>query len=143
MLTVMAEENLNWSTSPAVMTQTIRTAKEFLDAELAKYNTWEEIRSEDFFRTIGISNGQAFAKLKGTGVGRATLIKFLGKNWTDYKVESALSIIRDKAINQEAIKIISSQTPLFIGGRTRQNGRYALDEYHTNRQPFAKRRNWP
>lgn len=31
MLRIMAEENLNWSTSPAVMTQTILTAKEFLE----------------------------------------------------------------------------------------------------------------
>lgn len=32
----MAEENLDWSTSPAVTTETVLAAKEFLDAELTK-----------------------------------------------------------------------------------------------------------
>jgi hypothetical protein len=41
MLKIMAEENLNWTTSPAVVNETVLAAKEFLDAELAKYETWE------------------------------------------------------------------------------------------------------
>ena len=67
MVQIMAEENLNWSTSPAIMTQIIISAKEFLEAELAKYDTWESIRSDDFFRAIGIEDGQAFAELKHPG----------------------------------------------------------------------------
>jgi hypothetical protein len=81
----MAEENLNWSTSPAVMTQTILTAKEFLDKELAKYDTWEAFRSGETSRAIlGIKTGQEFSALKKNGVGRDTLVKFLGGNWTNF-----------------------------------------------------------
>lgn len=103
-LQIMAEENLNWSTSPAVMTQTILTAKEYLDAELAKYETWEDVRSGVFARAIlDIKTGQEFAALKKTGVGRETLVKFLGGNWTLYKVRHALLIIKDENLDQKAV----------------------------------------
>jgi ParB/RepB/Spo0J family partition protein len=41
MIQIMAEENLDWSTSPAVMIQTIISAKEFIDGEISKYKTWD------------------------------------------------------------------------------------------------------
>ncbi len=68
----------------AVKVQTILTAKEFLDAELKKYETWEQFRTGGFSRAIlHIENGQAFAATKKEGVGRETLMKFLGGNWTE------------------------------------------------------------
>ena len=106
MLQIMAEENLNWSTSPAIMTQTIQTAKEFLDAELAKYDTLE--LAGDFASQL-FDDQQAFAnaKRKDTGgVGRDTLVKFLGGNWTGHKVRIALDIINDKELSQPAIDAI-------------------------------------
>ena len=50
MIQIMAEENLNWSTAPTVMVQTVRATKEFLDAELAKYETWDH--AEESFSMI-------------------------------------------------------------------------------------------
>lgn len=104
MLKIMAEENLDWSTSPAVMTQTILTTKEFLDTELAKYETWKDFRSGDFANTLFLfENAGNFSRAKKEGVGRKTLCKFLGGNWTSYKVRTALNIINDSIIDIEAV----------------------------------------
>ncbi len=78
MIQIMAEENLNWSTSPAVMVQTILVAKEFLDGELAKYETLKT--SGEITRCL-FKTQTAFQESKTKGVGRDTLVKFLGGNW--------------------------------------------------------------
>jgi len=99
----MAEENLNWSTAPAIMVQTILTAKEYLDAELQKYEEWNN--AQDFLRVLFSSNRQ-FQEVKKTGVGEGTLAKFLGGNWTLHKIREALKIIKDKTLDKKAVKVI-------------------------------------
>ena len=99
MLQIMAEENLDWSTSPAIMTQTILTAKEFLDTELAKYKTWES--TEETFSSL-FEDERGWRRAKA-GVGRDTLMKFLGGNWTAFKVQTALTLISDDKVDQAAI----------------------------------------
>lgn len=43
MIRIMANENMDdWQLSPAVINETVAVAKEYLDSELAKYETWEE-----------------------------------------------------------------------------------------------------
>lgn len=59
------------------MVVTVQTAKEYLDAELAKYETWEA--AGDFAK--GITDDEHFYQLKKNGVGRTTIQKFLGGNW--------------------------------------------------------------
>jgi hypothetical protein len=74
----------------AAVNETVLAAKEFLDGELAKYETWADIRSDISIRTnLGIQNGQAFAKLKGSGVGRDTIKDFLGGNWKGWVIQEA------------------------------------------------------
>lgn len=102
MLQIMAEENLAWSTSPAIMTQTILTAKEFLDAELSKYETWEDFRNGGIATTL-FQNAGSFSRTKKDGVGRKTLVKFLGGNWTGNKIRNVLSIINDEGLDQKAV----------------------------------------
>jgi len=51
-------------------------AKEFLDAELAKFETWEG--SDRFIRPLFSEEG-GFQKAKQQGVGRDTILKFLGR----------------------------------------------------------------
>jgi ParB-like chromosome segregation protein Spo0J len=102
MVKIMAEENLNWSTSPAIMTQTILTAKEFLDNELAKCD-WSS--SGEIAKCL-FNSKTAFNEAKTKGVGRDTLVKFLGGNWTGHKVRTALDIIKDKNLDQEAVREI-------------------------------------
>lgn len=102
LLQIMAEENLNWSTSTAVMTQTIFVAKEFLDAELQKYKNWDT--SAEIIKGL-FDNQKSYETSKGMGVGRNTLIKFLGGNWTGYKVEVSLNIIKDKDLDESVKEI--------------------------------------
>ena len=107
MIQIMAEENLNWSTAPTVMVQTIQAAKDFIDDELAKYEKFEDMTEEIFSHLF--ENPKAFTNAKREdkgGVGRETIVKFLGGNWTDYRVQTALSIIKDKTLDEEAIKTI-------------------------------------
>jgi len=95
MIRIMANENMEtWGLSPAVVNETILVAKEYLDTQLAKYQKWEDIRSDRFIRTnLSIENGQSFVKLKDIGVGRDTLIKFLGGNWKGWMIQEALSTL--------------------------------------------------
>lgn len=94
MIQIMAEENLDWSTNPAVTTQTIQTAKEYLDAQLAKCKTWEDFRSD---KTIGglFKSENDWSTPKGKGVGRETILKFLGGNWKEWMIQEALVFIKD------------------------------------------------
>jgi hypothetical protein len=63
-----------------------------LDGELAKYESWEECKKDDKFVILFIGhvnkktgkhvNPKAvFGQSKGQGIGRAILLKFLGKAW--------------------------------------------------------------
>jgi hypothetical protein len=81
-----------------VINETVKVAKEFLYAELAKYDTWKEywavinngpgsslkIQSE-LNRIIKFNNAQTFESAKGNkGVGQTTILKFLGKGWKQW-----------------------------------------------------------
>jgi hypothetical protein len=103
MLRIMAEENLDWSTSPAVVIQTVQVAKEYLDAELAK--EWKD--SDKSVRVL-FDSEHAYnqARRKEGGVGKPTILKFLGGNWKHWVVRYATEILGDKSINREAVNII-------------------------------------
>lgn len=104
MVQIMAEENLNWDTSPAVMTQTILVAKEFLEKAITDTPTLQ--RLEQTLRPLW-ADSIAFKDTKTKGfVGRKILVRFLGGNWTERKVQGALDIIKDKDLDQQAIKTI-------------------------------------
>ncbi len=102
MLQIMAEENLNWSTSPAITTQTVSTVKEFLDAELAKC---DYATSDKSIRCL-FENKTGYTETKTKGVGRPTILKFLGGNWKAWMVQEALAIIEDEEIDQTAVETI-------------------------------------
>ncbi len=105
MLKIMAEENLEWSTSPAVINETVLATKKFLDVELAKYKTLAELKLAD--KSIGqlFKNQQSFANAKRedtSKVGRETILKFLGANWKEWLVQGALDTLNaDKLPIQE------------------------------------------
>lgn len=107
MIKIMANENMDtWKTTTSVMLETVLTAKEYLENELSKYETWEEFRSNKSIRPI-IKSEPEFRSIKGKGeVGQTILTKFLGKNWKQWMIQKALSIIKDSnsgIIDKEAI----------------------------------------
>ncbi|HUU86126.1 MAG TPA: ParB N-terminal domain-containing protein [Candidatus Glassbacteria bacterium] len=110
MVQIMANENLEWNTSPIVINQTVLTTKEFLDKELVKHNTLEEWREKAPIEITGlfdncvnkktgkqISAKQIWGGIKtsNVGVGRDTISKFLGDNWKEWIIQQALETIRD------------------------------------------------
>ena len=107
MIQIMAEENLDWSTSPGVILATVQVAKEYLDGELAKYETYEEFVSAKNTLTNLVENGQAFARLKSkNGVGKETIRKFLGGNWKFWVVRYATEILNSENLDVEAVGTI-------------------------------------
>lgn len=101
----MANENLDqWKATPAVINETVMAAKQFLDKELAKYETWAEFkrRADNVVSSLFLSQ-ESFAEPKGKGVGRETLQKFLGGNWKQTMIQSALVAINDKTISRAAM----------------------------------------
>ena len=107
MVKIMAEENLEWLTSPKIVYQTILSVKKYLDDELAKHNTWEDFRSDKSI--IPIESEPEFRSVKGKGIGRLTISKFLGSNFKEWMIQSALSSsksIQDGILNKEAVNII-------------------------------------
>lgn len=105
MIRIMAEENLEWLTSPKVIYQTVITVKEFLDGELAKYKTWEESRSNKTIRGLFKSENE-WSTPKGKGVGQTTILKFLGGNWKQGKIQAACKanqMMKDKKLDMDAV----------------------------------------
>jgi len=106
MLKIMANENLeDWKTSPAIVNETVLVAKEFLDAELAKCDHWNHL--DKSIRVIFSSNSQ-FQECKQEGVGRTTILNFLGGNWKQWVIQEALSTLNDEDIDREAIEMMPS-----------------------------------
>lgn len=106
MLRIMAEENIEWSTSPAVINETVLAVKTFLDAELAKYKMWEDACANKSIITNLVDNAKAFIKLRKQKSGQTTILKFLGSNWKQWMVQEALNTLRDKTIDKEAVESI-------------------------------------
>src|SRR5574343_646837 len=77
MLQIMANENHdNWHSSPAVINETVAAAKEYLDGELARCESWERVNT--FIKSL-FESPESFTKTKQTGVGQTTILKFLEK----------------------------------------------------------------
>jgi len=107
MLRIMANENLEgWGSSPQVAIETVSVVKEYLDGELAKYETWREFSSNESIRTIllDVQSEPTFRKLKGSGVGQTTILKFLGKPWKQWVIQDALATINDKRVDSKSIE---------------------------------------
>jgi ParB-like chromosome segregation protein Spo0J len=103
MVRIMAEENLEWLTTPLVVYQTVISVKKFLDAELAKYDKWEG--SDKFVLSLFSEKG-GFQLAKKEGVGRRTILKFLGGNWKSGMIQAALQahdMERDKKLDMDAV----------------------------------------
>jgi len=102
MIKIMAEENLAWSQSPAVMIQTIDSVRKFLNAELKKCKTVKSAEAK-FSSGIFPNDPARYAQLRKEGAGKRTIAKFLGGNWNVSKVEGAIAVLDDKNLSQDAV----------------------------------------
>ena len=84
------QENLDWSPTTVVITQTVLTAKEYLDNELKK--GWEALNKS--IKCLFNNVEQNMKNVRGKGVGQTTLLKFLGSNWKQWMIQFALEVPR-------------------------------------------------
>ncbi len=110
MIKMMANENLDqWKTNPKVINESVRVTKKFLDDELAKYDSWKEIRSNDSIRPIFDTEPQ-FRSAKGKGVGQTIILKFLGEPpWKQHMIQEALAQLKESKEMREAEEIFTTQ----------------------------------
>ena len=86
----MADENLDLhSTGPAVVIETVKATKQFLDDELAKSKSWGT--SNKIIKGL-FDSEKAFDTTKGMGAGQTTILKFLGGHWKQWMVQEALQL---------------------------------------------------
>lgn len=100
MVRIMAEENLNWSTSPMVINETVLAVKTFLDGELAE-SEWATLNKS--IKSL-FAESRGFENAKKQGVGQTTILKFLGKNWRQWMIQEALDTLRDESIDRGAVE---------------------------------------
>ncbi len=87
MLQVMVNENMtDWTPNTAVMNESVRAVRDYLNGELEKHDY------KDSHETIRVlfESEHAYMQTKRKKVGQATILRFLGKNWTNYMVQNAL-----------------------------------------------------
>jgi len=111
MYIVMANENLpNWKSPPSSVIACVYGAKLLLQVDLDKFASWDELRSDEKVRPtfIGkiIKTQNAFNSLKGKKIGRDSICKFLGKNYSSHIVQDVLSFINNEKVDIEIAKTL-------------------------------------
>ena len=103
MLKVMADENAEeYNMSPAVLNETIKSVKAFLDADI-QGKSWKEIMTVKIYRHI-FDTAKSLTNAQRKGTGQGVIRAFLGyKNWTEGRVRSALKAIEvDESFDRKA-----------------------------------------
>lgn len=80
-------------------------SRHFLDGELAKYETWVNVNKS--IKVLFASNRQ-FQQCKQEGVGQTTILKFLGGNWKQWMIQSALktdSLAKEGKLDPKAVVV--------------------------------------
>ena len=94
MIKIMANENFQeWSTSPAIINETVGVAKKFLESEIKKCKKWEDMSTLNSCIKGLFENQKSFSQIKKQHkgkVGQTIILAFLGKPWTQSMIQSAL-----------------------------------------------------
>lgn len=93
-----------------LLTETVAAVKRFLDPELEKCETVGQ-----FNESIKLVETKSqFDKLKQTGVGQTTMLKFLGDPWKQWMVQEALDTLRrqelpvsDGGVSRKAVDMLA------------------------------------
>ena len=76
-------------------------AKKFLDKELEKCDSWEALNES----IKGLTDNEHFQQLKQKGVGQTTILKFLGGNWKQWRIQEALKELNDKEVARDVAEV--------------------------------------
>jgi hypothetical protein len=84
-------ENMDqWKMNPGVVMETVSTARDFLDKELAKFDDWNNV---NVFIKVLFGSARQFQQCKRDGVGQTTILKFLGGCWKQHVIQDALAAL--------------------------------------------------
>jgi hypothetical protein len=111
---------------------TLLVANEYLDGELAKYETYDQVNKNINLKNL-IPDASNFGQLKKNGVGQTTILKFLGGNWKQWIIQDALntSLVANEYLDgelakyetweslNESIKTLSASAALAMAGGLR------------------------
>jgi hypothetical protein len=86
--------------SQSVINETVMTAREYLNAELKKYETLKELKSTDKSISSLFKDEHGFRRAKA-GVGRETIKKVLGGNWKQWQLQYPTAPVRGSGAAQE------------------------------------------
>lgn len=103
MVRIMALENREQEDmSQSILIETVRVVRDFLNTELAKYESWDKCPNETIKALFTGTKGD-FYHCRSNGVGQTTILKFLGGGWKQWKIQSALDTLNAEDINMDAI----------------------------------------
>lgn len=108
MVLMMVRENMTQSGMDLKRIHgTVREVKEFLDGELIKYKSWDEVTSNEIIRCL-FSGQTAFTECKTKGVGQTTIKKFLKDSIAQWRIAEALDLINTGDINEDVLPILET-----------------------------------
>lgn len=127
MLRIMANENMaEWSASPAVMTETVLSARDFIDDVFSQVDTWEQFRGDkNISPNFPGMTEPVYRAIKSQGAGREAIMSFLGGNWKKWMVQEALATItaiEGKTLDKKAVESLPSM-------RAAKEFRHAVEEH--------------
>lgn len=114
MLRSMINENLEYEPRPRLIIADVQKAKNKLQEWIDQYKTWNEARSDKNILSV-FSSEEKWAAPKGRGVGRRTIIAYLGDGWKkrSWMIQEALAAlkrfdkpIKEGGLSRKAIEII-------------------------------------
>jgi hypothetical protein len=132
MLKMMANDNmLQYELNPSVIHETIRAVRNYLDSELAKYKTWEELLSDN--KSISglfneTSKRKSFKQFQDEGIGQTTIVKFLGKGWKQWVVQEALNTLKEKDIDNTIVESLDSMEKIKNFKRSAKKHKLPIEE---------------
>lgn len=109
MLRIMANENKDdWSASPAIVNETIRAVKDYLD----DYVKNSESPGKVFNNQLELfADEKEYRAAKKSGVNGKVIKRFLGSSWSDWMVKESLRVINSidsGEIKKEAVEDLES-----------------------------------
>lgn len=140
MVLMMVQENMTQrGVSVEMINGTVREVKEFLDGELAKYESWEEL-PDCLMVSLDSKRDQdkatQFGNLKTKGVGQTTILKFLKGSIPQWRIASALNLINSNDIDTEAVNLLD--TTGRVDGFKRAIRKVNIDRKKKGQEPIAK-----
>jgi ParB-like chromosome segregation protein Spo0J len=111
---MFAENHETWGMRPSCVLENVESARNRLNDILSKYPTWEDI-PPSLVNLPSFGGRHTYNDLKTKGVGRTTILKYLGNLYTEDQVRKALNVLKEteqqnSKLSIEAVKSLPSMS---------------------------------